>query len=273
VLNESLGKDNLFNAALKKVYNWDLNLTQDFDKMIDCLPDDLPKELNAQDIKKEMDNKLKSYKLTEWKSSIVDDRSSVSVNFALKSIRIGSEVRKSILGLRKLIIHEIESHLIRYINSLESPYKIVQAGNFPSKIQVEEGFAIFNEYQNNALTKEDLQNYINRFNLCQSKASFSQIYENCINELEYTQDKAFETVYRLKRGFADTASEFIHLKDSAYLKGFDILLKNIESKEDYIFLFNGRITLQEKFLENYGVFDYNSILPIWFRDLKFQSRG
>lgn len=271
ILNENLGNDLKFNEALRKVYSWDFELNQKFDVLLSELPVDSSPELNASDIEFEVRSILKTYELNSWQVRRREDRNSVSIDTELESIFIGSNIKKSPTGLKKLIIHEIDTHVLRFVNSTKSGFNIVELGNFPLKIPTEEGFAIFNEYQNKVLTRDELQNYVNRFILAQKEgASFSDIYSMCTRDLGYEKAKAFETTYRLKRGFVNTDNGFIHLKDSAYLKGFDILLNSIKTKDDYKFLFNGRITLHEKILIEYEVFNYKPYLPDWVEGLSFE---
>lgn len=129
-LNENLGNDAKFNESLRKVYNWDFELIQNFDELMLNLPIDSGAELNVIQIENEVKEVLKAYGLTSWKVNIREDRNSVSIDTELQSIFIGSNIKKSPTGLRKLIIHEIDTHVLRFTNSTKSGFKIVELGTF-----------------------------------------------------------------------------------------------------------------------------------------------
>ncbi len=262
-LNESLGKENLFWENIQRVYNWDLNTTPDFNNLI------LRKEVseniyNAITIKQKLEEALNSRNLA-WKVEIVGkDRSDVRVSIDKRVVNVGEQAVSNPIKLKKTIVHEIDSHIIRYENALKTGISIIVRGNLPGKILAEEGFAVFNEYKNGVLTTEDLDRYKMRFELCREGGSFREIYTKCIDVYKLSSTKAFETTLRVKRGYGDTNYPYIHKKDSSYLKGLELIIQSVKEVEDYKHLFWGRVPSENEYIfSKLRLEDIDFTYPSW----------
>lgn len=263
-LNESLGTDNLFWDNMQKVYSWDLNTIPDFShlKLKNEISDNI---YNAITIREKLEEALNSRKLA-WKVEISGkDRGDVRVNIDKRVVNVGEQAVSNPTKLQKTIVHEIDSHIIRYENALKTGISIIVRGNLPGKILTEEGFAVFNEYKNGVLTTEDLEKYKMRFELCREGGSFREIYTKCIDVYKLSSTKAFETTLRVKRGYGDTNYPYIHKKDSSYLKGLELIIQSVKEVEDYKHLFWGRVPSENEYIfSKLRLEDINFTYPSWF---------
>ena len=132
----------------------------------------------------------------------VKDRSEFSKNF-----------------VKRLIIHEIGTHVLRAENGREQPFMIFFHG-LPDYLPTEEGLAVVNEERFGLLNNENLKNYAARAIAVQMAMtkSFSHIYNYL---LEYfSPSTAFRIATRAKRGIADTSRPGGCSKDYVYIDGY-----------------------------------------------------
>lgn len=275
-LLDSIGNDQMFNLYVRKVYNWDLSVDPDIcEKLYDkCVQVDTEEVYDAYHIQREISKALSFYGLDDWSAEVIDSkRSMVSVGIGSKKIYISKNSTRNILGVKKLIAHEVESHVLRFENSLQDNIKLILDGSLPGKILCEEGFAVYSEFLQNTLERKNASLYILRCKLStMEEASFADLVEICRNEYDLDLSEAFDVVYRLKRGFCDTSKPGIHLKDSAYYKGFELMIKNLQGIDDIRFMLSGRVSFYEKHLANLGIITKDDlILPNWVSNLDLKS--
>ena len=142
-----------------------------------------------------------------------------SFNIASRIIYINKNRKFSDHDLRRLIVHEIGTHIMRAENAMKQKYKIFLIG-FPGYLATEEGLAVYNEERAGLLSNEVLKNYAGRVMAVELslKNSFSTVY----NELcEYfPKEQAWILALRSKRGISDTSKPGAYTKDHLYLKGW-----------------------------------------------------
>ncbi|MBW2971699.1 DUF1704 domain-containing protein [Candidatus Woesearchaeota archaeon] len=121
--------------------------------------------------------------------------------------------------VRRLILHEIGTHVLRAENGREQPFMIFFHG-FPDYLATEEGLAVVNEERFGLLNNENLKNYAARavaVQMAMSK-SFSEIYSYLLGF--FNQATAFRLATRAKRGIADTSKPGGCPKDYVYIDGY-----------------------------------------------------
>ena len=121
--------------------------------------------------------------------------------------------------LKRLVVHEIGTHILRYENGLQQPFKIFSLG-FADYLSTEEGLAVVNEEMHNCLTRSTLKTYAARV-VAVSKALKCNFRET-FNYLEpfVGKDNAFDITLRVKRGLGDTTWAGAFTKVMVYLKGY-----------------------------------------------------
>lgn len=123
------------------------------------------------------------------------------------------------VAIKRLIAHEIGTHITRLENGRNQIYRIFLMG-FPNYLKTEEGLAVYNEKKANLLTNDVLKHYAGRvvaIDLAR-KNSFSIVY---IELMEFfPKDVAWNLTMRAKRGLADTSRPGAYTKDLVYLDGY-----------------------------------------------------
>ena len=88
--------------------------------------------------------------------------SSFSVNIRTKNIFINQDYVFTKESLKRLIAHEIESHIYRYENGVRQPYLIFAKGLSKETLKTEEGLAVYVEEKKKINTDLQLKNYAGR---------------------------------------------------------------------------------------------------------------
>jgi len=155
--------------------------------------------------------------------SVVIDRELIpllSVNYFQEIIRINPKIELSQIELERMLVHEVETHLYRYLNG-KNLFQMASVG-LKNYEKTEEGLATYNE---SLLFPED-KTFLKRFYLRYKavlfgeKNSFRKLYEYLIDEFGFDDEEAWRTTLRIKRGMSDTSQVGAFLKDKIYLQGF-----------------------------------------------------
>ncbi len=145
--------------------------------------------------------------------------------------------------VKRLIIHEIGTHVLRAENGRKQPYQLFMIG-LPAYLKTEEGLAVLNEDLNGLMTNRVLRNYAARVVAVDMalKGSFSDIYKHL--KKYFAKKAAFKLAVRAKRGVADTSKPGGMIKDHVYLQGYYELKKWLEQGGDLKKLYYGKIGLK-----------------------------
>ncbi|MFC1733383.1 tyrosine/phenylalanine carboxypeptidase domain-containing protein [candidate division KSB1 bacterium] len=144
--------------------------------------------------------------------------------------------------IKRLIVHEIGTHVLRYENGLMQPYRIFATG-FPGYLETEEGLAVVNEEKAGVLSKSTLKTYAGRaiaVSMAQEK-SFREIYKYMRNY--FSKDIAWRIAVRAKRGIGDTSQPGGLTKDYQYLNGY-FKVKNYLKKYSMNNLYYGKVSMR-----------------------------
>lgn len=150
--------------------------------------------------------------------------------------------------LLSILAHEIDTHLVRYINGVKSGRNILKSGT-ANYLKDEEGLAIYNAskilppdyekisvYKEYFLTKQLQDNsFIKSFELCK----FLYPSKN--------MEKLFKTVLRSKRGLVNTGETkgIGFQKDKIYLDGFAKIEKRLKSGNNEEKLYKGKLKIED----------------------------
>jgi len=166
-----------------------------------------------------------------------------AVKTAKRKLLIKKDSRFSKSFLKRIIVHEIGTHIVRAENGRSQPYKIFARG-LPGYLMTEEGLAVYNEEINDCLNNFVLKVYAGRVLAIESamKTSFSETYKMLRNH--FSDSTAWRLTLRAKRGLKDTSQPGAFTKDIAYLKGYLAIKKYVEDGGDISKLYYGKIGLQ-----------------------------
>lgn len=194
--------------------------------------------------------------IQEWRAVVYEPmNATMSVNRLDKEVHIRKGTMFSQKSLRRLLVHELGVHVLRYENGVTQPIRLFRNG-FTRYLDTEEGLAVYSEDKADLLEIETLRKYAGRVlaaDLALEK-SFFAVFETLTPLLG--QEMSFEITTRAKRGFTDTAQPGAHTKDIVYLQGFLRVKEHLQQQpEDYLLLFTGKIGLQhlslvKKLIEN-----------------------
>ena len=178
-----------------------------------------------------------------WSVNEKEMVANAAVKVSSKEIFIKKGATFSKKFLKRLIVHEIGTHVARAENGEMQPYLFFKRG-LPGYLMIEEGLAVLNEELNNCSNKYILKVYAGRV-LAVSK-SLEQGFRNTYNDLRkhFSKETAFRLTLRAKRGLSDTSLPGACTKDINYLKGYIALKDYIRDGGDLNKLYYGKIGLE-----------------------------
>lgn len=154
-----------------------------------------------------------------WDIKVKDISAKAMVSSLTKELIIRKNAKFSVAEIKRLIVHEIGTHVKRFENGCKQKFEIYKYG-FKNYLEAEEGLAMYNENLHGLLSHKDLKKYSLRVIACSlaAKGSFSEVYKQIAS---YTsKEEAWNITLRVKRGLINTASHGGFLKDQLYLNGY-----------------------------------------------------
>ncbi len=192
-------------------------------------------------VKKFVDSLLKfGY---NWKVAEKEMCVGASVNSSNKTLYINKNRKFTESDLKRLIIHEIGTHIARAENARKQKYKLFLIG-FPNYLVTEEGLAVYNEEKAGLLTNDILKNYAGRVIAVSLslKNSFSTVYNELLEFFD--REEAFNLTLRTKRGIGNTSKPGGYTKDYLYLKGKYVIENFVKKRGKLSDLYVGKIGVQ-----------------------------
>ena len=192
---------------------------------------------------------LRQYKLNY---KVIEREMVVNANFdvAHKILYINKNKKFTDNEIKRLIIHEIDTHIARSEYGKKQRYKLFVVG-FPNYLITEEGLAVYNEERSGFLTNDILKRYAGRMLAVDLalKNSFSYVYNYL---LEYfNKEEAFVLASRVKRGLSDTSKPGAYTKDYFYLAGYYRIKDFVRRGGDLHKLYVGKIGTEHVELLDY----------------------
>lgn len=202
---------------------------------------DSEKTLNAEKVREQLEQYL-SQKNIFW-VEIIESGSS----FSRMSILLGKipkiHISKNILvsqsELNALLAHEIDTHLVRYLNGSRSGWHIFSSGT-AYYLRDEEGLAIWNALQSDPEGAENLAMYRKYYLLHAGKdRNFSEMVElmYALNP-NRTYEGMFKSILRIKKGqilTAQATESYLWMKDKVYVDGYLELAKKSNTIDPKIY--------------------------------------
>jgi len=178
---------------------------------------------------------------------IVDENISPNAVVLCKSkvLKLRGAAVFSSADIRRLTIHEIETHIYRHLNGVQQPFRLFIEGPNIEWLKTEEGLAVINESVFGLLEEEQLKNYAGRVIAVDfaRRNSFHQTFKYL--EEFFQQAKAYQIAQRAKRGMNDTSQPGAFTKDYFYFEGALEVQKFVEKGGDLKQLYFGKISLKD----------------------------
>jgi hypothetical protein len=189
--------------------------------------------------------RLKQYGLNDWQVNIRANLSGTNTDSANKAVNIRAEVRYTMEEMKRLVVHEVDTHVLRAANGYCQPYRIFAVGAVPSYLMTEEGLAVVNEERMGYIDAARTRAFSGRVvaALRALTRPFAEVYAE-LRDYGYTHDEAYTTTRRVKRGLGDTAAPGGFIKDQAYLWGRLLVEEYVLSGGDLSRLYVGKVALE-----------------------------
>ena len=220
--------------------------------------------LDFNDIVNVFDLVFEELGLSDWQvyKSQNMAKNGMKVGIKRKQILVNPEIQKSRFKLKKSIVHEVGTHVLRSINGFNTNFPALGNANLPSYLDIEEGLATYNESDMGLLTETGLKKKAALVYAITNgeQMTFRELY-NCLLGI-FPKYAAFDLVYRVKRGLADTAKPGIYTKDIVYFRGFRRVKNSLEKDNSlYNKLYSGKISLKQVSWVEEGLIPKAKIVP------------
>jgi uncharacterized protein (TIGR02421 family) len=218
--------------------------------------------------KEELKACFKRYEITDWNVSISNSLvSKAEANHNKKTLTIKRR-NYSLDEIKRLEVHEIETHILRSINGLNQRYNFLGMIGMPGYLKTEEGLATIMEEDNNVLSEQTLRFYCARIIAVDMamKKSFYDIFKKMHEQYNLSRNNAYVIAKRAKRGLSDTSLPGGLIRDHIYFEGREELKRFIKKGGDIRLLFAGKIGLKDLHLVEEGNIKYPIILPNSLRE-------
>ncbi len=179
-----------------------------------------PRELTAGEAAALLRDALARVGLDRWRvTSEQPIHADMSVSNSRQEVRVRPEAMFSPGSVRRLLVHEIGTHVFRTENGSRQPIRLLGVGLI-GYMATEEGLAAHNEERAGVSSPTVMRKYALRVlaTTIAISSPFSEVAETLAGHL--TPLDVFSMVTRVKRGFTDTGVPGAHVKDKVYLEGF-----------------------------------------------------
>jgi len=223
------------------------------------------KTISTYKLVKSLSSKLKNLNIP-WNAVEEENLGArFSVNSGNRQIKIRANHTFNELDLKRLLIHEIGTHVLRSENGKNQPLQIFLHG-FKDYLATEEGLATILEERHQILSSSMLTTYAGRAlatNIVMKP--FEKIFQELIQYFD--KETSFEITHRIKRGLKDTKQAGGFTKDFIYLLGRQQISEYLKNGNPIESLYIGKIrkdqapemnTLVEK-----GILVKPKYLPSW----------
>ncbi len=262
---QSIGKDS-FSDLAHQLFDWgsdrlDLLLTNT--PKVEFKMHIKHKMQNAEMIKSRFEKVPAKYNIKGFTVNI-DSFSPHIINVGNYTINIGSQIKRFECNVDRLIVHEIESHVLQAENTKKITSPLGEFTKYGNQNLYGEGLAVFNEITTRKITPSAYEMYYNLIKAVRNiNRSFRQIFELLAEDL--SPQRAFVMTYRVKRGLSDTSVPGGFPKDAAYLLGFHEIQNLVDEKFPKNLLYATRSPILSRLLSKYELLDTEKILTPKFR--------
>jgi len=168
----------------------------------------------------------------------------VNIEPAVGFIQINKNEKFTSLDLKRLKVHEIGTHYMRYYNGHKSGIKLLELGT-ANYLETEEGLAAYMEEIKGVSSNAQMYVYAGRVIATHYalKKSFYQLFK-ILKNYGFENQVAFAITYRAKRNLSDTSKKGGFTKDYVYFSGYH-KVKKYAQNNDLKDLFVGKINLDD----------------------------
>ena len=220
-------------------------------------PRERPQErtFKATDQVRLVTSRLKQYRLNDWRVEIKPNISGTNTDPTNRLVNLRADLTYTMEEMKRLVVHEVDTHVLRAANGYNQPYRILAVGAVPSYLMTEEGLAVVNEERMGYIDHARTRIFAARVVAAVSAATqpFATVYGE-LRDHGFGHNEAFAIVRRVKRGLSDTSRPGGYIKDHVYLWGRVLVEEFVLSGGDLSRLYVGKIALEHvPFVEDLGL--------------------
>lgn len=239
----------------KKLFDWDLQSLTSVKKRLPKITfeeDPKPVLYDAEKMRMIFKNYIeKELGITSYVVHI-DGFNDHTIRVGEKRLTIGKSVKRNSNNVKRLIVHEIESHILQRYNVQHTNNPLLRLLKLYEWRLFAEGMAVYNEVATKTITKSAYDTYWLRLKaVTMLERSFREIYEELATQT--TEEKAFLITYRVKRGMADTSMPGGFPKDASYLYGYERVYNYVKNGGDLPYLYLVRVPSIGKLVQKYNL--------------------
>ncbi|MBN2142335.1 DUF1704 domain-containing protein [Candidatus Woesearchaeota archaeon] len=194
-------------------------------------PPESEESTNSDEVIKVATEALEKLGLKEWRivEGNISANAFVLANFKRIRVRKDDAMPKNLL--KRMLIHEIGTHVFRAYNGSKQPSYLFETG-FPNYLSTEEGLAVNMEERYGFMHGGMLKTYAGRavaVHMAQTR-SFREIFKHL--RKHFSEREAWKITMRAKRGLKDTSKPGGNTKDYIYLQGYFEVKEFLEKEGD-----------------------------------------
>ena len=225
------------------------------------------KRIDNKTLGKELQKEVK--RLTGDNLKVVHKKLANKMNITarLQTVEINPSESFTSLDLKRLKVHEIGVHYMRYYNAKRvAPLELFQRGT-DMYVSTEEGLAVYSEEIAGVLSKAQMYIYAGRVlaTYYAQKMDFYTLY-HYLRRFNFKENDAFSLALRAKRNICDTSLKGGYTKDHIYFKGY-FQVKKFANRHNLKHLFFGKFKIEDyKYIKPYIIKVEKDIKTIFDKD-------
>ncbi len=260
ILLEQVGSEE-FGKTADSLFQFGKIDAEYFLKHISSLTFNEPKSVklhSAKEIKKQFLKHMENLGIEDFEVSI-DHFNDHIVRVGHNKLIIGSQVKRFCNNVERLIVHEIESHVLQRYNMTNNQNPLLRLSPPRENMLWGEGLAVYNEIQSGTITRSAYETYYLRLKSVEMlHREFKDIFDYLVKFV--SPEKAFMITYRVKRGMGNTQLPGGYPKDASYLLGYKMVAEYIENGGNLEFLYISRNPRLGELLMKYNLLDGGTIV-------------
>ena len=222
---------------------------------------------SAEEITRIFHNYMKNYEELQHYNIYLDSFNDHTIRVGEKKLIVGCKVKRNANNVKRLIVHEIESHILQRYNMRAAKNPLVKLIRTGEQEVLSEGLAVYNEIYTKTITHKAYNTYFYRLKAVEMlDYSFRDIFTYLTNFV--TPHMAFIITGRVKRGMADTSRPGGYPKDASYLLGYEVIDNYMKKGGDLSFLYIVRHPEYGALLKKYNLLsDGDYLYPKFLKNI------
>lgn len=202
-------------------------------------------KIKSLEVKKRFEKVFKEYGLNNWQVKIKDEMVTDCIAGKSNTLFIRKEALFSEKRIEKLIIHEIETHILTAENGKNQPFELFNRG-LADYLETQEGLAIYNvTTQMESSIHESFKAIALVIAIDEAlRSSFVKTFEKVLS-YGIPMEQALRVTLKVKRGLTDTSKRGTFTKDIIYYSGYKKVKRFIEEGGDLKDLYIGKLNLED----------------------------